>query len=115
MFPKKFFMRMVSLLIASLFIFQFLKSQDSLSSISELQILLKQRKDHFQEYAAAADKRSGIFGTKTKKDLEQSREILLGIVTLDNRIMERLNSVIAARGMARADNSSQLMENQQTI
>ena len=92
-----------------------LHAQDSLGSISELQRLLQQRKDRFQEYATAADQRSGIFGTKTKKDLEQSREILLQIVKTDNNILNALNQAIARRGMAKADYSYDQIENKETI
>jgi len=93
----------------------YLVAQDSLNSITELQHLLQERRDRFESYASAADKRSGIFGMKTKKDMEESREILLGIVNLDNRIMAELTHVISARGMAKANYSTDLMENSEMI
>src|SRR5438034_1347796 len=108
-------MRKICLLLLILFNVNNLPAQDSLSNIVELQHMLQQRKDQFQAYAEAADHRSGIFGMKTKKDLEQSREILLSIVNLDNRIMEKLNRVISARGMAKADYSTELLDDRQTI
>jgi hypothetical protein len=102
-------------LLACITFFQSAGAQDSLNSITELQHLLQQRKDRFETYAEAADKRSGILGTKTKKDLEQSREVLLDIVNLDNRIMGELNRAISTRGIAKADYSNDLMDSRQTI
>ncbi|MFI5136133.1 MAG: hypothetical protein ACHQD9_09795 [Chitinophagales bacterium] len=90
-------------------------AQDSLNNIIELQQLLKQRKDQFDSYAVAADQRSGIFGNKTKKDLEKSREILLGMVKIDNKIMDKLGQTISTRGMAKADYSVDEMGYQQRI
>jgi len=92
-----------------------LSAQDSLGNLTELQHLLQIRKDRFQEYATAADQRTGIFGTKTKKDLEQSREILLQIVKTDNNILNALNQAIVRRGMAKADYSYDEIQNSQTI
>ena len=90
-------------------------AQDSLSNIKELETLLQQRKDRFEAYAQSADNRSGIFGNKTKKDLEQSREILLEIVKTDNVILTTLEKAIVQRGMAKADYSVNEMDYKQTI
>jgi hypothetical protein len=90
-------------------------AQDSLGNLKELQQLLQLRQQQFQSYAAAADQRSGIFGNKTKKDLEESREILLRIVEIDNRIMVELDQAIAERGMAKADFSADQMNYEKTI
>jgi hypothetical protein len=108
-------MKKISLFFIIIFLFQKLDAQDSLGDISELQKLLKDRKDRFEEYATSADKRSGIFGTKTKKDLEKSREILLEIVKTDNNIFNELNHVIVKRGMTKADYSYDQITDKQTI
>ena len=92
-----------------------LKAQDSIGNIAELQKLLKERKDRFEAYATSADQRSGIFGNKTKKDLEKSREILFQIVKTDNTIFNELTRVISKRGMAKADYSYDEMAYKQTI
>jgi len=90
-------------------------SQDSLGNLKELKQLLMQRKDQFDTYAKQADERSGIFGNKTKKDLEKSREILLQIVKIDNSIMDELNRAITNRGMAKADYSTDQLQYTTTI
>jgi len=108
-------MKNFSFCIISIFLFHHLQAQDSLANITELQKLLKDRKDRFEEYATAADKKSGIFGTKTKKDLEKSREILFQIVKTDNNILNELNHAIVNRGIAKADYSYDQMEYKQTI
>ena len=106
--------RMLFLLMLSFLAIQ-AYSQDSLNNLGELKQLLKQRKDQFDTYAKQAGARSGIFGNKTKKDLEKSREILLQIVNIDNRIMDELNQAIANRGMAKADYSADQMQYTTTI
>jgi predicted ribosome quality control (RQC) complex YloA/Tae2 family protein len=90
-------------------------AQDSLGNIAELQKLLKDRKDRFEAYATSADQHSGIFGNKTKKDLEKSREILFQIVRTDNTIFDELTRVISKRGMAKADYSYDEVAYKQTI
>ena len=108
-------MNKVFLLIPFLLFNAQLKAQDSLGNITELQKLLKERKDRFEAYATSADQRSGIFGNKTKKDLEKSREILFQIVKTDNNILNELTRVISKRGMAKADYSYDESGYKQTI
>ncbi|HYV91093.1 MAG TPA: LPXTG cell wall anchor domain-containing protein [Chitinophagales bacterium] len=108
-------MKIFSFFFISIFLFHHLQAQDSLGNISELQKLLKDRKDRFDEYAIAADKRTGIFGNKSKKNLEQSVEILLEIVKTDNNIFNELSHAIVKRGMAKADYSYDQIESKQTI
>jgi hypothetical protein len=105
----------ISLLILFFTFTAQLKAQDSLGNITELQKLLKERKDRFEAYANSADERSGIFGNKTKKDLEKSREILLQIVKTDNNILLELDRAISHRGMAKADYSVDEASYKQTI
>lgn len=110
---KKFFLPWI--LFASVCMAYPVQVQDSLGNITELQKLLKERKDRFEDYATSADQRSGIFKMKTKKDLEQSREILLQIVKTDNRIFNELSAVISRRGMAKADYSYDEITYKETI
>lgn len=98
-----------------LFSFLPLNAQDSLGSIGELQRLLNERNLRFGEYVQSAEKKSGIFGNKTKKDLEQSREILLEIVKTDEEILSELNRAIQRRGMAKVSYTFDEMEYRQTI
>lgn len=108
-------MNKISLLILFFLFTATLKAQESLGDITELQKLLKERKDRFEAYATSADQRSGIFGNKTRKDLEKSREILFEIVKTDNTIFNELTRVISKRGMAKADYSYDEMGYKQTI
>ncbi len=57
----------------------------------ELQNLLAERAKKFGAYTSTIQKRSGIFGNKTKNDIQKSNEVLISIVTLDNDIMDVLN------------------------
>ena len=102
-------------LILFWFTIKSLPAQDSLGNIGELQKLMKQRQDQFEAYANAAEQRSGIFKNKTKKDLEESREILLQIVNIDNRIMSELNRVVSSRGLAKANYSFDVQQYTETI
>ena len=108
-------MKKILLFLILISSFSGILAQDYLQSVNELQKLLQQRQDRFAAYTQAADRRSGIFGNKTKKDLESSREILLGIVQLDNQIMDELNRAIAVRGMAKADYTVDAGQYQRTI
>src|SRR5262245_48812691 len=60
-----------------------------------LQNLLAERAKNFSEYTTSIQKRSGIFGNKTKSDIQKSNEVLLAIVTLDNDIMDALNRALS--------------------
>ncbi|MCX6273888.1 MAG: hypothetical protein NTV09_01605 [Bacteroidetes bacterium] len=60
-----------------------------------LQNLLTERAKNFSVYTSSIQKRSGIFGNKTKRDIEKSKEVLIDIVTLDNNIMDALNRALS--------------------
>src|SRR5690349_11108044 len=66
-------------------------AQTQMEDRMNLQNLLAQRAKHFSAYTSSIQKRSGIFGNKTRRDLERSNEVLIAIVTLDNDIMDALN------------------------
>jgi hypothetical protein len=61
---------------------------------THLEKLLAERAKNFSEYAGSIQKRSGIFGNKTKRDIEKSNEVLMAIVTLDNDIMSSLRRTL---------------------
>jgi hypothetical protein len=72
-----------------------------------LQNLLAERAKNFSQYTTSIHKRSGIFGNKTKGDLEKSNEVLVAIVTLDNEIMDALNRSLSYKTFEKtADNYS---------
>jgi hypothetical protein len=56
--------------------------------------LLEQRREKFDAYATSIEKRSGIFGNKTKKDMLQSNQVLTEIVKTDNHIISVLNRTV---------------------
>jgi hypothetical protein len=70
-------------------------TNDSLRN--ELSGLLKDRQKLFEEYTASLDRKSGIFGNKTKNDLRESQDKLHEIVTADNKIMSVLNRTVDFR------------------
>ena len=49
--------------------------------------LLNDRKIKFDQYQSSLSQRSGIFGSKTKKDMQSSIDMLTEIVETDNAIM----------------------------
>ena len=66
-------------------------AQTQMEDRMNLQNLLAERAKNFSRYTSSIQKRSGIFGNKTKHDLAESNEVLIAIVTLDNDIMDALN------------------------
>lgn len=60
----------------------------------ELQRLLEERKMKFDTFIVSLEKRSGIFGNKTKKDIQRSNDVLKEIVVTDNNIIRVLNRAV---------------------
>src|SRR4051812_44629981 len=60
---------------------------------AELKSLLEERQAKFNSYSASLEKRSGIFGNKTKNDIKKSSEVLIDLVKADNRIISTLYRV----------------------
>ncbi|WP_353133999.1 hypothetical protein [Pseudopedobacter sp.] len=50
--------------------------------------MLDQRSEKFGQYTESLSKRTGIFGFKTKKDMQKSIDILLDIMLTDNAILK---------------------------
>jgi hypothetical protein len=72
----------------------FAQAQALTGADSDKQLLfqiLKERQDHFSAYTKSLDEATGIFGFKTKKDIQRSNAILIDIVKLDNRMIAVLN------------------------
>src|SRR5690348_5895888 len=97
-------------LIISLLIFSFLNSvaqEIQVKDRMEIQALLAERAKNFSAYTSSIQKRSGIFGNKTKGDIQKSNEVLLAIVTLDNNIMDALNRALSYKSFEKTtDNYS---------
>lgn len=56
--------------------------------------LLDQRSNSFGQYDASLGKRTGIFGMKTKRDMQASNDILRQIVLTDNDIFSELKILL---------------------
>jgi len=56
--------------------------------------LLAERSSRFGQYENSLDKRTGIFGLKTKKDMQFSNDILRQIVLTDNDIFSELKILL---------------------
>ena len=56
--------------------------------------LLNQRSNRFGEFDASLTARSGIFGLKTKKDMQASIDILKQIVLTDNTIFKETKALL---------------------
>ena len=82
-------------LIILVFISTLAWSQIPTADRMNLQNLLAERAKNFSEYTGAIQKRSGIFGNKSKRDIQKTNEILIQIVTLDNDIMNALNRALS--------------------
>jgi len=68
--------------------------QDRTADREELHKLLQERQKKFDMYSASLKKRSGIFGGKTKVDMQRSNEVLRDIIETDNRMISVLNRVV---------------------
>jgi hypothetical protein len=55
---------------------------------------LAERRSRFGQYENSLDKRTGIFGLKTKKDMQFSNDILRQIVLTDNDIFSELKILL---------------------
>lgn len=56
--------------------------------------LMEERSAKFGQYAYSLEQRTGIFGLKTKKDMQHSIDILTGIVQTDNHIFKELKILL---------------------
>ncbi len=56
--------------------------------------LLSERSEKFDQYDHSLRKRTGIFGLKTKKDMQASNDILTQIVITDNTIFKELKTLL---------------------
>ena len=74
---------------SSLLVFPQASTIDSLNyelQRQKVNTLLDQRQDRFGQYENSLKSRSGIFGLKTKRDMQSSIDILLQIVEMDTEV-----------------------------
>lgn len=53
--------------------------------------LMQKRKTLFNQYSQLEKKRSGIFKSKTKRDINASKDMLNNIIAIDNKIINELD------------------------
>lgn len=73
------------------------RAQDSLGYETQrrkVNDLLKDRSERFGQFYESLDSRSGIFGGKTKKDMQKSIDILKEIVLNDNKILKETQTLV---------------------
>ncbi|MDB5012036.1 MAG: hypothetical protein JWQ25_238 [Daejeonella sp.] len=56
----------------------------------KINTLLANRSSKFDQYQNSLSKHTGIFGLKTKKDMQRSNDILTAIIETDNEILKEL-------------------------
>jgi hypothetical protein len=90
-----------------------LPQKNTFNDRKDLQQLLDERKAKFDSYTSSLDKRSGIFGNKTKKDIQASNEVLINIVQTDNRIISTLYRVIDLRNLETSNTKFDVLKQNQ--
>ncbi len=91
-------MKRITLLLCSLLLHVALLAQSDTSAYNiqrnKINQLLDERRAKFSQYDNSLTKRSGIFGLKTKKDMQASNDILTQIVITDNNIFSELRILL---------------------
>ncbi len=77
--------------------------------------LLEERRQKFDAYSASIEKHSGIFGNKTKKDMQKSNDVLTELVRTDNNIISVLNRAVDFKNYERVSLSQEVGENTQQM
>jgi len=65
--------------------------------------LLDQRSEHFGQYENSLGTRTGIFGLKTKRDMQASNDILRQIVITDNDIFTELKILLDYKDLEKSE------------
>lgn len=82
-----------------------LSVQEYKAQSEKISQLVAERNAKFQEYQSSLSKKSGIFGGKTKKDLERSIELLTQTVEADNQILEETQTLLKYKPTERRTDS----------
>jgi len=81
----------------------------------DMQRLLAERSARFNVYTESLKKRSGIFGNKTKHDMEKSNEVLIEIVNTDNKIIDALNRILSYKTFEKTNTSYQSEQSKEKV
>ena len=74
----------------NLLLFLFLLSSSASFGQAKLELMVQERDGLVSQWKASENKKSGIFGNRTKKDMIESNQWLERIITKDNLIMDEL-------------------------
>ena len=77
--------------------------------------LLSQRSEKFGQYDQSLQLQTGIFGLKTKKDMQRSNDILTDIVLNDNTIFKELKILLDFKDLEKSTIESRSTQNQYRI
>jgi len=110
-------MKKLFLFLVLLFAFQLSFAQKTPYEVQRRKInrLLEQRSAKFGQYDESLKLRTGIFGLKTKKDMQRSIDILREIVTTDNTIFKELKVLLDYKDLERNEANSKAEETENRI
>lgn len=74
----------------NLLLFLFLLSSSASFAQAKLELMVQERDGLVSQWKASENKKSGIFGNRTKKDMIESNQWLERIIAKDNLIMDEL-------------------------
>jgi hypothetical protein len=103
-----------NLLIAFLAVSMQLHGQDAMEK-EKLHKLIEERKEKFDSYFQSLEKRSGIFGNKTRQDILSSNKVLIDIVRTDNNIISVLNRALDYKSFEKTTYSYDKVEQEATL
>jgi hypothetical protein len=85
-----------------------LSVQEYKAQSKKISELVDERNAKFEEYQSSLAKKSGIFGGKTKKDLERSIELLTQTVEADNQILQETQALLNYKPTERTRSDTKL-------
>ncbi len=77
--------------------------------------LLSERSQRFDQYSQSLQKKTGIFGLKTKKDMQASIDILKELVLTDNNIFKETKVLVDYKDMEKTFITNQAQESESRI
>ena len=89
--------------------------QGSFSEKKKLHDLLDKRKAQFEVYLVSLNKKSGLFGSRTKNDLRNSTRVIKEIVETDNHIIRILNRAIDFKLFEKSQMNYDILERDQQL
>ncbi len=112
---KKIFLALI--LLSSVIANSFAQSDSSAYQLQRKKIngLLDDRSTKFGQYDESLGKRTGIFGLKTKKDMQRSNDILTEIVRTDNLILKETKILLDFKDMEKSTIETKAVESEDRI